>query len=134
MSAHEFINPQQLMPADGFSHVVVPAPGRTIYIAGQTAHQADGWLRGATIAEQADAALANLVVALAAAGARPADLVTLQIYVTDVHAYRARLDEIGPSWQRHLGKHFPAVALFGVAALYDDGALIEIVATAVIPD
>ena len=134
MSSHSFLNPDGLLPGQGFSHVAVPAAGRTIYIAGQTAHGPDGSVRGETMSEQADAALANLATALAAAGAEPSHLVSLQIYVTDVEAYRAALDHIGPSWRRHLGKHYPAVSLFGVAALFDSDAMIEIVSTAVIPE
>jgi enamine deaminase RidA (YjgF/YER057c/UK114 family) len=134
MSEHAFLNPDGLLPGQGFSHVAVPAAGRTIYIAGQTAHAADGFVQGESMAEQADAALANLATALAAAGAQPSHLVSLQIYVTDVDAYRDALDHIGPSWRRHLGKHYPAVSLFGVAALFDPDAMIEIVSTAVIPD
>lgn len=133
MSAHQFINPPGLLPGQGFSHVAVPADGRTVFVAGQTAHQPDGSLRGSTIAEQADAALANLVVALAVTDAKPEHVVAMQIYVTDVQAYRDSLVALGAAWRRHLGKHYPTVSLFGVAELFDPAALIEIVATAVVP-
>jgi enamine deaminase RidA (YjgF/YER057c/UK114 family) len=131
---HEFLNPDGLLPGRGFSHVAVPAAGRTVYIAGQTAHQADGRVKGRTMAEQFDAAAANLVAALAAAGARPEHLVSMQIFVTDVADYRGSLDHIGPSWREHIGQHYPAIALFGVTELFDPDARIEIVSVAVIPD
>lgn len=131
---HQFLNPDGLLPGVGFSHVGLPAAGQTVYLAGQTAHGPDGTLRGDTMSEQAYAALGNLVTALRAAGARPEHLVAVQLYVTDVAAYRSELASIGRSWQTHLGKHFPTVSLFGVAELFDPQALIEIVATAVIPD
>ena len=124
MSSHEFINPPGLLPGQGFSHVAVPAQGQTVYLAGQTAHQADGSVKGTSMAEQADAALANLVTALDAAGARPEHLVAVQLYVTDVAAYRRDLEAIGRSWRTHLGKHYPTVSLFGVAALFDSDATI----------
>ena len=133
MSAHAFLNPPELLPGQGFSHVAVPAAGQTIYVAGQTAHQPDGTVRGTTMAQQADAALANLSTALRAAGAAPEHLVAMQIFVTDVAAYRAELHDIGRSWQAHLGKHYPTVSLFGVAELFDPAARIEILSTAVIP-
>lgn len=133
-SPHRFLNPPGLMPGVGFSHVAVPTDGRTVYVAGQTAHGVDGVVQGTTMAEQAAAALANMATALGAAGARPEHLVALQIYVTDVAAYRDAMPEIGPAWREHLGKHYPAVSLFGVAALFDDDALIEIVGTAVVPE
>ena len=134
MSEHSFHNPPALLPGQGFSHVAVPASGQTVYLAGQTAHQRDGSVRGTTVAEQADAALANLVVALEAAGARPEHLVSMQLFVTDVGAYRTSLREVGASWQRHLGKHYPTVSLFGVTELFDPAAMIEIVSVAVVPD
>lgn len=134
MSSHEFLNPASLLPGIGFSHVAVPAAGRTVYLAGQTAHQPDGTLQGDTMSEQAYAALANLVTALRAADAIPEHLVAMQLFVTDVAAYREALPAVGRAWQTHLGKHYPTVSLFGVTELFDPGALIEILATAVIPD
>lgn len=134
MAEHVFRNPADLLPGQGFSHIAVPAPGRTVYIAGQTAHQRDGTLKGETVAEQCDAALANLAAALRAAGAEPAHLVSMQLFVTDVEQYRTSLDEIGQAWRRHLGKHYPTVSLLGVKELFDARARIEIIATAVIPD
>lgn len=132
VSEHRFLNPPTLLPGQGFSHVAVPGAGQLVIIAGQTAHQPDGSVRGTTVPEQADAALANLVEALAAAGAQPSDLVELQIYVTDVAAYRDGLPEIGDSWRRHLGKHYPAVSLLGIVELFDPDAKIEIIARAVV--
>lgn len=132
-SAHRFVNPDGLLPGRGFSHVAVPTPGRLVFVAGQTAHRHDGTVDGDTLAAQLDVALGNLVVALAAADATPADLVSLQLFVTDVVAYRAQGRAIGDAWRRHLGAHYPAVSLLGVAALADERAQIEIVATAVVP-
>ena len=134
MGEHTFRNPAELLPGQGFSHIGIPATGRTVYIAGQTAHQRDGSLKGETLAEQADAALANLAAAVRAAGAEPAHLIAMQLYVTDVAAYRESLDEIGTAWRHHLGKHYPTVSLLGVKELFDPEALIEIIATAVIPE
>jgi enamine deaminase RidA (YjgF/YER057c/UK114 family) len=134
VTQHQFLNPPGLLPGQGFSHVTLAAPGQLVCIAGQTAHQPDGRVRGTTMAEQADAALENLAMALGAAGALPEHVVELQIFVTDVGAYRAALAETGTSWQRHLGKHYPSVSLFGIKELFDPDALIEIVARAIIPN
>lgn len=133
MTAHRFLNPDGLLPGHGFSHVALPATGQLVCIAGQTAHQPDGSVQGDDMAGQAAAALSNLATALAAAGARAEHLVEMQIYVTDVAAYREALPAIGAAWQAQLGKHYPAVSLFGVAELFDPAAMIEIVARAVVP-
>ena len=118
----------------GFAHAVVAAQGRTVYLGGQTAQGRDGAIVGETMAEQFDVAAGNVVAALRAAGAGPEQLTSLIIYVTDVAAYRAALPELKTVWRKHFGRHYPAVALLGVAALFDDAAKVELVATAVIPD
>ena len=130
---HELINPPGLVAPSGFSHAVVAADGRTVYLAGQTGHRADGTLARETLVEQFDQALANVVGALAAAGGRPEHLVRVHIYVTDAADYRGHLRAIGEAWRRHLGTHYPAVALFEVSGLFDPDARVELVATAVVP-
>ena len=134
MGAHKFINPDGMMAPVGFSHVAVAAPGRLVFLAGQTAHQADGTVAGSTMAEQFAAAIANVAAALAAAGATPADVVSLQIFTPDVEAYRTESKAIGAAYREVFGPHYPPMALFGVTRLYDTAALVELVVTAVIPD
>jgi len=134
VAAHRFLNPEGLSPPVGFSHVAVAAPGRLVFLAGETAHQADGTLAGSTVAEQFAAAAENVAAALAAAGATPADVVSLQIFTTDVDAYRAQSKAIGAAYRQVFGPHYPPMALFGVSRLYDPAALVELLATAVIPD
>jgi enamine deaminase RidA (YjgF/YER057c/UK114 family) len=132
--AHEILNPEGLPPPRGFSHAVIAAPGRTVYLGGQTAHGPDGAIRGETMAEQFDAAAANLVVALEAAGATPEDLVSLQIFATDADEYRSSLKQIGHAWHEHFGHRFPAMALFEVTGLFDPAAKVELVGIAVVPE
>ncbi|MDX6475389.1 MAG: hypothetical protein QOH95_900 [Gaiellaceae bacterium] len=132
-SPHRLVNPESLAPAVGFSHAVVAAPGTTVYLGGQTAHDAEGVCRGGTLLEQFDLALANLAAALAAAGAEPEHVVSVQIFVTDADAYRGSLREVGERWRSRLGRHFPAVSLFEVTALFDPAALVELVGIAVVP-
>lgn len=132
-SPHEVVNPASLAPPSGFAHAVAAAAGRTVYLGGQTALGPDGEIRGATVAEQFDLAAGNLLVALEAAGGRPGDLVSLQVFTTDVEAYRAALRELGEVYRRHFGYHYPAMALLGVARLFDAAALVELMGVAVVP-
>ncbi len=133
MSPHEIVTAPGLAEPVGFAHAVVAAPGRTVYLGGQTAQGQDGAIVGETVAEQFDVAAGNVAAALAAAGSAPDQLVSLIIYTTVVPEYRAALPELGPLWRKHFGRHYPAVALLGVATLFDDAAKIELVGTAVIP-
>jgi enamine deaminase RidA (YjgF/YER057c/UK114 family) len=58
--------------------------------------------------------------------------VQMLVFVTDVAEYKAALRELGDVWQRHFGRRYPAMGLFGVTALFDEQARVELVATAVI--
>lgn len=131
---HRLVNPDTLPPAVGFTHAVVPEAGRAVWLGGQAAHRPDGSVAGPTLVEEFDQAAANVVAALAAAGGRPEHLVSVQIYVTDLDAYRGALEAIGAAWRRHLGRHYPAVALLGVSGLFDPRCHVELVAVAVVPD
>ena len=130
-SPHEIRNPETLPPPMGFSHAVIAQAGRTVYLAGQTAQQTDGTVVGATLAEQFDVAAANVVKALEAAGARPQDLVSMQIFVTDVAEYQRTSKQIGDAYRRHFGRHYPAMALLEVSRLFDPRAKVELMAIAV---
>lgn len=132
--ANEIVTSPELAKPVGYAHAVVSGPGRLVHLGGQTALDETGAIVGDDLPEQLERAAANVVAALRAAGGVPADIVSIQIFVTDVAEYRARLDELGAAWQRQFGRHFPATGLFGVTRLYDDEALIELMAVAVIGD
>jgi enamine deaminase RidA (YjgF/YER057c/UK114 family) len=126
MSPHQIVNAPELGKPSGFSHAVV-ATGRTVHLAGQIG-------AGATIAEQFDSAAGNMLVALRAAGGDAGDLVSLQVYVTDVAAYKRSLPEIGRAWRKHFDRHYPAMGLFGVTELFEPEAQVELMGVAVLPD
>ena len=121
------INPEGLLPPVGYSHVVLPGPGTPIYLAGQTGNLEDGSLPDGLVAQFA-AACRNVGLALAAADASPTDVVSIQIYVTDMAEYRSRLKELGEGYREVFGRHYPAMALIGARELFDPNALVELVA------
>jgi enoyl-CoA hydratase/carnithine racemase len=133
MSGHEIISSPELAPPVGFAHAVRAAPGRTVWLGGQIAADSDGAIAGATLPSQFDRAAANLLTALRAAGGEPEHIVSLQVFVTDVAAYRAALGELGVIWRARFGRHYPAMGLFGVTELFDPAALVELMGVAVVP-
>jgi enamine deaminase RidA (YjgF/YER057c/UK114 family) len=134
MSApHRIVAPEALAPAVGFSHGIVAAEGRTLHVAGQIAVDAGGSVVGDDFATQFDAALANVVAVVEAAGGTPGHVVAMTVFTTDIDGYRASRRALGGVWRHHMGLHFPAMALVGVAALVEPGALVEITAVAVVP-
>ena len=54
--------------------------------------------------------------------------------MTDKKEYAARQSEVGATYRKVLGRHFPAMTMVVVAGLVEDEALIEIEAAAVISD
>ena len=133
--SNEIVTAPELAPPVGYAHAVVGAPGgRTVHLGGQTALGPDGEIHGATFVEQFDVAAGNVVAALAAAGGKPDDLVSLTIYVTDVAAYRSALEELAEVYRRHFGRRYVASALLGVAELFDEDAIVELVGVAVLQE
>lgn len=130
-AVNRIVNPPELAAPVGFAHAVVT--DRTVYLGGQTAQGPDGAIVGTTIVDQFDVAAGNVATALAAAGGRPEDLVSLVVYVTDMPAYRAALRDLAPVYRKHFGRHYPAMALIGVAELFDPEAKLELLGTAVLP-
>jgi enamine deaminase RidA (YjgF/YER057c/UK114 family) len=132
--AHEIITSPELCAPVGYAHAVVAEPGRLVHLGGQTALTADGTIRGDTLVEQFDVAAANVVKALRAAGGVPDDIVSVQIFVTDPGDYKRHLSDLGRVWREHFGRRYPASGLFGVTRLFDEEALVELMAVAVVPE
>jgi enamine deaminase RidA (YjgF/YER057c/UK114 family) len=124
------VQPEGWAPAKGYANGVVCEGGRTVYVAGQIGWDAQQRFHSDDFVEQWDQALANVVAVLHAAGAAPEHLVKMTVYVTDLDAYRSNLREVGVRWKKHFGRHFPAMALVGVAGLVEPRAKVEIEAIA----
>jgi enamine deaminase RidA (YjgF/YER057c/UK114 family) len=119
-------------PPRGYANGVI-ASGRTLHVAGQIGWDARGEFHTDDLIAQFDQALANVVAVVAAAGAAPTAIVSMTIYVTEIETYRTRARELGALWRARLGKHYPAMALVGVAALVEPRAKVEIQAVAALP-
>ncbi|BAC70016.1 enamine deaminase RidA [Streptomyces avermitilis] len=122
----ERINPPELSPPTGFSHAVAVTGTRVVFLAGQTALDTDGKVVGETLPDQFGRALTNLLTALRAAGGVPADLARVTVYATDIADYRAHARELGGIWRELAGRDYPAMAVIGVARLWDEQALVEL--------
>lgn len=128
------IHPGGWAKARGYANgVLVPPGGSTLFVAGQIAWDADQQLVGpGDMGLQFIQALRNVVAVVEAAGGEPSEIARMTIYVTDKQAYLACTKEVGAAWRELLGRHYPAMALVQVADLLEDGAMVEIEATAVL--
>ncbi len=131
---HEIVNPLSLSEPTGHAHTLVAAPGRTVHIGCQTARRVDGVIVGQGVVQQFDQALANMVEALRAVGARPLHVVDIRVHTTSMNTYRINLTALNSIYRRHMGRHSPPLTAVGVTELLDADALVEVMCTAVVPE
>ena len=128
------INPKSLGRPRGYSNGLLTMPdARLLFIAGQIGWDEEQRLVGEDFVEQFDRALRNVLAVVGEAGGEAGGVARLVVYVTDKEEYRARTGEIGERWRALMGRHYPAMSLVEVSALLEDGAKVEIEATAVLP-
>lgn len=132
-SPHQFLNPPDWAPARGYANGIA-ASGRLVFLGGLIGWNGQQQFEADDMVGQIDQCLANIVAVLAEAGGRPEHLVRLTWYVTSKRDYVDNLREVGRVYRKHLGKHFPGMAVVQVVALVEDRAKVEIEATAVIPE
>jgi enamine deaminase RidA (YjgF/YER057c/UK114 family) len=127
----ELIDPPDLQPARGFSHVAVGSGSRLVFIAGQTpVDRAFTVVGPGDLGEQTRAAMRNLHLALRAVGATWADVVRRTVFTTRPTEFleisRAIAAVTGPVRQ-------PPQSIVGVSGLVNPQFLVEIEATALLP-
>ena len=128
------VNPPQLAKPSGFSHGL-EARGRLLFLAGQTAQDAEGRIVApGDLVAQFRQALGNVATVVAAQGGSLRDLVKLTFYVVDWRDYRAKSKAIGQVYRELMGGHYPPTTLVEVKALWDDEALVEIDGFAVLEE
>lgn len=127
------VNPEELGAPSGWSHgLLAPERGRLLFVAGQTAASSAAEPPADDFLAQFERALERVLLVVREAGGKPEQIGRMTVYVTDLEAWRAAREPLGRAWRRLMGRHYPAMALVEVAGLVDEGALIEIEATAVV--
>ena len=112
----------------------ISASGRVIATAGVVGWNAEEQFETDDLAGQFRQVLVNTLAILAEDEAGPEHIVRMTWYVTDIHAYRNSLPEIGAAYRELIGRNFPAMAVVGVTALVEPRAKIEIETLAVVPE
>lgn len=128
------INPPELFPSlqYGFSQIVVAHGGRTIYLSGQVAWDAQQQIVGpGDLRAQTRQTLNNIETAMQAAGGKLTDVVSMRIYIVDAalvesHHMSEALRDYFPE------ESAPATTWIGVHALANEDFLVEIEAIGVI--
>lgn len=127
------INPEGIFdPSAIYTHIVVPPPGRVVFMAGQWGADAGGRLVEGGFVAQVARAFANVQSNLTAVGIGPAQVTKLTHYVIDLDEQRRS------ELHRHVGTIWPsqrpASTLLGVNRLARADMLYEVDVHAIIPD
>jgi enamine deaminase RidA (YjgF/YER057c/UK114 family) len=128
----QFLNPPELCPTFGWTHVVTATGGKTVYVSGQVGVNACGEVVGkGDLRAQTEQSFENIKLALAAAGATFRDVVKTNLYVVGLKPEHVpMLREVRSRFVS--AEHPPASTLVGVSSLVGANWLIEIEAIAVI--
>ncbi len=126
----ELINPPELGPHPGYSQGARVQTDRLLFVAGQVAWDEQCRMVSPDFTPQFDKALSNVLTVVRAAGGSPESIVRMTIYVADHREYLANLKGIGEVYRRQMGRHYPAMTLLEVKGFLEDGAKLELEATA----
>jgi len=126
------VHPEGWKPAKGYANGMV-AEGKVLFVGGQIGWNAQQEFETHDFIGQMTQALRNIVDVVQAAGGEVADITRLTWYVTDKAEYLRRQKEVGEAYRAVMGYHFPAMTMVVISALVEDEAMVEIEATAVLP-
>ena len=129
----QILQPPSWPKPRGYSNGIA-ARGRLVFVAGQVGWNEQEKFETSEFVGQAKQALKNIVAVLAQGGAKPEDIVRMTWYVIDKKEYLAAWRDLGSAYREVIGKHYPAMAAMQVVGLVEDGARLEIEATAIVPD
>jgi len=126
----KLVNPEQLYDGApfGMSQAVVDSDSSLVFVSGQVDWDRQYQVSHDSVSDQFEAALGNLQIALAAAGASVTGLLQLRIYVRG--ELEDHMESLVPILTRFLGGSRPAITGIGVASLASRRTLVEIEAVA----
>ena len=128
------VNPSSWARPRGYANGMITAGKgeRILFVAGMVGWKSEGVFETDDLAEQFGIALDHVLAVVREAGGAPESIARMTVYVTDLDAYRSSTAKIGELWRSKLGRHYPVMALVGVAGLVELRAKVEIEATCVL--
>ncbi|MDP8977668.1 MAG: RidA family protein [Actinomycetota bacterium] len=123
----DLVLPELSPPVSHYAHVVCRGP--LVFISGLLGDDPSGDIAASgDVVAQTRQVLENMRTALSAAGAAPADVVKVTVYLRDI-AHRAQID---PVRREFFGPTLPASTLVEISRLVAEDALVEIDAVALV--
>jgi len=126
------INPPQWPRPKGYANAML-ADGPTLFLGGMIGWNAEEKFETDNFVGQVQQALDNIVTVLKTAGGDATSIVRMTWFIADRSEYLQSGKELGVAYRKVLGKHFPAMSVVEVSGFVEDGAKVEIEATAVLP-
>ncbi len=118
----------------GYANGILAPAGRMLFVAGQVGWNERQEFESTELVPQFAQALRNVLAVVRKAGGGPEHICRMTCFCSDKAAYLAARAELGPIWRELMGRSYPAMSMLFVADLLDAPGLIEIEATAVIPE
>jgi enamine deaminase RidA (YjgF/YER057c/UK114 family) len=134
-TAHvEHLNPPTLHHNPAFTQAIaVSGPVKTVYVGGQDAVDASGVIVGkGDIRAQTEQVLKNIRAALEAGGAQPEHVIKWTVYLVQGQSLQRGFEAFQQVWG-YMPKP-PVISMMFVAGLANPEFLIEMEATAVVPE
>lgn len=131
--AVEFVRPDELTAKAPYAYAAIAGPGRAVFTAGACPLDAQGnTVAIGDVAAQARQVMANLVIALAAAGTELTHVVKTTVYVASTQR-----QDLASAWdvvREAFGDHDAPSTLVGVTVLGYENQLVEVEAIAIRPE
>ncbi|HJN25077.1 MAG TPA: RidA family protein, partial [Rhodospirillales bacterium] len=128
-SSFQYLQPPNWPRAKGYSNGIV-ASGKTVYLAGIVGWNENEEFETEDFAGQCRQIFQNIVDILKEADAKPEHIVRMTWFIGNKDEYLASLKGIGEAYRDIIGRHFPVMAVIEVSDFIEDGAKLEIQATA----
>ena len=129
MTTLKTIQPEGWATPLGYANGML-APNGILHVGGQVGWNADKVFEASDFTGQMEQSLANIRAIVEAAGGQVTDIARLTWFIKDKEEYLAHQREVGQAYRRVFGRHFPAMSVIVVKDFIEEGALLEIEATA----
>ena len=131
---HETILPDGWPIPKGYSNGILAQKGRILFLGGQVGWDSNEKFNSEKLIPQFEQVLKNIIAIVSKAGGKPEHIVKMTCYCKDRNQYLESRKELGKIWKEQMGNHYPCMSMIFIVDLLDHPALIEIEATAIIPD
>ncbi len=131
---HEKTLPDGWTRPTGYTHGILTQPGRILFMAGKVGWDKDQKFHSTELVPQFEQALKNIIAIINKAGGEAKHIVRITCFCKDKDQYLASRKELGKAWKDIMGDHYPCMSMIFVSDLLNHPAVIEMEATAVIPN